>query len=219
MRVDYLDHMGSDLTVVNAARVSFDNWHTEFDDRDEKGSDRRLIRYLAKNNHWTPFGHPQIMLRITVPIFIANQLKRHQVGACLNEVSRRYVQSDPVMDFPTEWRGQPAPGHTKQGSSDAVPMAIQAELDQAVATLGDQAVDSYNRLIAQGIAAEQARSILPMAMETSWIWTGSLAFYGRVCRQRFHAHAQSETRDVAQAISDIIGPLFPVSWPVLLVAG
>lgn len=217
MKVEYIEHLGSDLTVVNAARVSFDK-HTEtLTDKDE-----RLIQYLAKHNHWTPFAHPQIQLRLTVPIFIANQLKRHQIGFALNEVSRRYVDDDPKFFVPEQWRGRPD-GSIKQGSSEAVIKNIGFNprwpwLNQTVEyedlLMLNQAY--YTHLIQIGVAPEMARMILPQSMYTSWYWTGSLAAWARLCQQRLDAHAQVESQQIAQQISDIIQPLFPISWTVLV---
>lgn len=232
MKVEYISHMGDDLMVVNAARVSMDkesslvqappviggqDFSYQFMMKPE---DVKLIKYLAKHNHWTPFSHPQICLRVTVPIFIANQLKRHVVGLTLNEVSRRYVDTPPEFHVPTGWRKRPDKS-IKQGSSD--------ELVSFFGFIGDlhtpeeqydwlirQCLDTYNRFIEAGICPEQARMCLPLSMVTSWYWTGSLAAYARICKQRLDAHAQRETQFVAQEIQRIIEPLFPHSWAALI---
>ena len=210
MKVDYIDHMGSDLTVVNAARVSFDKQHAEFDDE----KDTRLIRYLAKHDHWTPFAHPQIQVRVTVPLFIAAQLKRHEVGKSLNEVSRRYVQSEPEF-YPLVWRRRPD-GSVKQGSG-----AEFGEMEQALHSAEAEralnaCIRAYKRLLDAGVAPEQARAVLPQTLYTSWYWTASLYFYANLCRQRLDSHAQKEAYVVAQAIAKILQPLFPISWKYLM---
>ena len=224
MNVDYVDHMGSDLSVVNAARVSFDKeseWGEVSDgdiaclalsDRDVK-----LISYLAKHNHWSPFAHTSIQLRVKAPIFVARQLVKHQVGGVWNEVSRRYVDSEPEFFFPEQWRGRPE-GSIKQGSSGVVELqkGIQAMLYNPPDMLTMLALQTYEGLLAEGVAPEQARMILPQNMMAEWYWTGSLMFFARVCRERFHPKAQLETQEVAERIAEIVAPLFPVSWAALM---
>lgn len=224
MNVDYVDHMGSDLSVVNAARVSFDKtseWecsaapHCCYGDCDEVLGDKdvKLIGYLAKHNHWSPFAHTSIQLRIKAPIFVARQLVKHQVGLVWNEVSRRYVDSEPEFYFPSEWRGRPE-GSMKQGSSGVV-QHNQHAADQAKQA-ANLALEVYNELMNVGVAPEQARMILPQNMMTEWIWTGSLMAFVRVCRERLAPGAQLETREVAEQIAEIVAPLFPVSWSALM---
>ena len=210
MQVDLIDHMGSDLTVVNAARVSCDKHHAEFDEV----ADTRLIDYLARNGHWTPFAHPQVQLRVTCALFVAAQLKRHVVGASLNEVSRRYVDDEPYFE-PLVWRRRPDKS-IKQGSGGEVSEMEQALFDQVALKAIKAAQSAYRELLGSGVAPEQARSILPQNMHTSWYWTGSLYFWANLCRQRLHPHAQKETRDVALEIQDRVRPLFPVSWEKLM---
>jgi len=232
--VELVDHMGNDLTVVNAARVSFNkesewaydeeamkkiqgsNWQAdklrnEFKTLSE--SDKKLIRYLAKNKHWTPFAHPQITLRIKAPVSIRTQFFKHKQGFVENEISRRYVSHEPEFYLP-HWRGQPTNG-AKQGSDDfiALPSAtIRAFSDSLNASL-----DAYHKLLDSGVAPEQARFILPQAMYTEWYWTGSLAAYARFYSQRSDDHAQWEIREYARVIGDIIQPLFPFSWKALTI--
>ena len=219
--VNLVDYMGSDLTVVNAARVSFNkesDWDSEpnwtgynkhkLSDRDEK-----LISYLAKHKHWTPFAHPQITLRIKAPIFIRTQLFKHKVGFVENEVSRRYVSDTPEIYCP-QWRSKPTNG-AKQGSEDFVNSELVNSYNTAWESIAKPALDTYQRLIAEGVAPEQARSVLPQGTYTEWWWTGSLSAYARVYAQRIDPHAQWEVRQYAQAIYDIIQPLFPVSWKAL----
>jgi thymidylate synthase (FAD) len=230
--VEYVDHMGSDLTVVNAARVSFNkesDWGVDeaakkrltdsgsrFDENELRvlpQKDERLIAYLAKHKHWTPFAHPQITLRIKAPIFVRTQLFKHKVGFTENEVSRRYVTDEPQFYTP-DWRAAPTDG-AKQGSSDFMDGADAYELDKMYNRVVLDALDVYNRLLAEGVAPEQARSILPQGTYTEWWWTGSLSAYARVYAQRSDAHAQWEVQEYAKAISEIIAPLFPHSWKAL----
>lgn len=220
--VQLVDYMGSDLTVVNAARVSFNkesdwdsdpNW-TGYNKNVLSEKDTKLINYLAKHKHWTPFAHPQITLRIKAPIFIRTQLFKHKVGFVENEVSRRYVSDTPQIYCPN-WRSKPTNG-AKQGSEDFVqsPESIE-NYTQAWFQIAKTSLQTYEKLIHDGIAPEQARSVLPQGTYTEWWWTGSLSAYARVYSQRIDPHAQWEVRQYAQAIYDLIQPLFPVSWGAL----
>lgn len=217
--VEYMMHMGSDLTVVNVARVSF-NKESDWEEYDAEGNgilsekDEKLIRYLAKHKHWTPFAHPQISLRIKAPIFIRTQLFKHKVGFVENEVSRRYV-SDPPQVYMPRWRGKPTNG-AKQGSEDFMPIddGYNAANLHYELTLRES-LQTYEELLRRGVAPEQARSILPQSTYTEWWWTGSLAAYARVYHQRKDSHAQWEVRQYADAIAKIIEPLFPISWKTL----
>ncbi len=215
--VEYVEHMGSDLTVANAARVSF-NKESDWEDMSLNGpilseKDTKLIRYLAKHNHWTPFAHPQITLRIKAPIFIRTQLFKHKVGMVENEVSRRYVVEEPQFYTPI-WRSAPTNG-AKQGSSDFI-TDEQIISNNGFVQAANECVRVYNNLLAMGIAPEQARGVLPQATYTEWWWTGSLSAFARVYKQRIDAHAQWEVRCYAEAIGSIIQPLFPVSWEQLV---
>ena len=222
IKVELIDHMGTDLTVVNAARVSFDKeseWLVHFDYGADKGlilseADTKLIAYLAKHNHWSPFAHTSIQLRVKAPIFVARQLVKHQVGGVWNEVSRRYVDSEPEFYFPEVWRGRPTNG-AKQGSSGVVTHVNGVYVSHGALYAANTALNTYNHLIDGGVAPEQARMILPQNMMTEWYWTGSLMFFARVCAQRLDPHAQAETSEVARQIADIVRPLFPVSWQAL----
>ena len=214
--VQYVSHMGDDLTVANAARVSF-NKESEWEEQDGMTflsiKDEKLIKYLAKNHHWTPFAHPQITLRIKAPIFVRTQLFKHKVGFVENEVSRRYVVDEPQFYTPI-WRNAPTDG-AKQGSSGFVtePSILMMNGFREAA---EKCVEVYNGLLASGVAPEQARSILPQSTYTEWWWTGSLAAFARVYKQRTDAHAQWEVQRYADAIGDIIRPLYPVSWEQLV---
>ena len=231
MNVALVDHMGTDLTVVNAARVSFDKeseWEVAYPAGDMgnpttilSDKDAKLITYLAKHNHWSPFAHTSIQLRIKAPIFVARQLVKHQVGGVWNEVSRRYVDSEPEFWFPEQWRGRPA-GSMKQGSSGTVEACDVIYPDEATGInwtpeeICQLALDWYTMAIANGLAPEQARMILPQNTMTEWYWTGSLMFFVRVCRERLDPHAQQETREIAERIAELVAPLFPVSWSALM---
>lgn len=218
IEVDYVDHMGTDITVVNAARVSFNKQVEELTPKDEK-----LIAYLARNNHWTPFGHCMVTLRETVPIFVARQRFKHTVGFCYNEVSRRYVSEDPDFFSPEGWR-KSAP-NIKQGSLDELVedsimkgdlgFDYPQSLTGLVSDLEEESLDVYNRLINAGVAAEQARMVLPQSMMTSYYVTGSLAAWARAYKLRAEASAQKEIRYLASLWFDRIEHLFPVSWKEL----
>ena len=215
--VQLVDYMGSDLSVVNAARVSFNkesSWdyadsHVPIRSLSEK--DQKLIKYLAKHNHFTPFCHPQISVRIKCPIFVRAQLGKHQVGLVMNEVSRRYVTFDPEIYTPM-WRSAPTDG-AKQGSSGAIEdMDLCIKMRQEYDGVAKECIDLYNRLLADGVAPEQARSILPQGTYTEFVWTGSLYAFARVYNLRIDAHSQWEIQKYAEAINKIVEPLFPVSW-------
>lgn len=211
MEVTLLDHMGSDLTVVNSARVSFDKWKTVFDEKDEK-----LVNYLAKHNHWSPFAHCQLQFRIEAPVFVARQLVKHQVGLSWNEVSRRYVDYEPAYYIPDAWRLRAQ--DKKQGSGNDLPTDHDLKAISTYSTAMDQANNSYKELLALGVCPEQARMVLPQSMMTKWIWSGSLYAFSRVCNLRIKPDAQLETRLLVQMINDLIVPLYPVSWAALWTA-
>ena len=212
--VEYVEHMGSDLTVVNAARVSF-NKESEWSDEEDTLADKdiKLINYLAKHHHWTPFAHPQITLRVKAPIFIRTQLFKHKVGMVENEMSRRYVTDTPEFYTPV-WRNAPING-AKQGSYDFVDPVLNIELDYMNERILDKALQTYQYLLENGVAPEQARAILPQSTYTEWWWTGSLSAFARIFKQRSDAHAQWEVQQYASAIGEIIKPLFTNSWNVL----
>lgn len=217
--VEYVDHMGSDLTIVNAARVSF-NKESEWEEIDHEGlgilsaKDSKLINYLAKHSHWTPFAHTSITLRIKAPISIRTQLFKHKVGFVENEISRRYVSYEPDLYYPF-FRGKPTNG-AKQGSDDFITDAKKKEyIDKMYRETAEKAIEVYDELLEAGVAPEQARFILPQGVYTEWWWTGSLSAYARVYKQRMDPHAQWEVQEYARAIGEIISPLFNESWSVL----
>lgn len=205
-KVEYVDHMGSDLSVVNAARVSFGKVAHGFSD-----SDGRLVRYLAIHNHWTPFAHTSISLRIKCPIFVARQLGKHQVGLVWNEVSRRYVDEEPEWFLPMSWRSSPET-NIKQGSGQALVEYDNTKIRRIVSAC----LETYLHMIDIGVAPEQARMLLPQNMMTEFIWTGSLAAFARVCKLRLDPHTQKETQDVAKEISTILESLYPHSYKALM---
>lgn len=218
--VRMIECMGSDLTVVNSARVSFhkeSEWehpdsHVPANILSEK--DKKLIKYLAQHKHWTPFAHPQIMLHIKAPISIRTQLFKHKVGFVENEISRRYVTEEPEIYIP-KWRSKPTNG-AKQGSEDFLDDDFTSKLlKQDYIESVTLACNRYKSLLKAGIAPEQARFVLPQGTYTEWYWTGSLAAYARVFKQRIDPHAQWEVREYASAIGQLIQPCFPVSWQEL----
>jgi len=219
-RVEYLDHMGSDLSVVNAARVSFAKESDWVDEQPGEcpsvlilpEQDKKLINYLAKHNHWSPFAHTSISFRVKAPIFVGRQLVKHQVGLVWNEVSRRYIDSEPEFYFPRVWRGRPV--NAKQGSSGEVEM--EAHITQGVMDTVEQCLSDYLGMLELGVAPEQARMVLPQNTMTTWIWTGSLMAFARVCKLRLDPHAQQESREIAIYIDGYCKNLFPVSWQALM---
>jgi thymidylate synthase (FAD) len=221
MRCELIDSMGSDLTVVNAARVSFDKqsdwayaglgWY-EDSEPPLKKEDAGLVKYLAKHDHFTPFTHCMITLRETVPIFVARQRFKHTVGFSYNEVSRRYVDANPAFYFPL-WRLRAE--NKKQGSDGNVDKRHQHEATCAYEEALKACEDCYMEMIKSGIAPEQARIVLPQSMYTSYYVTGSLAAFARAYKLRSQSDAQVEIQELSKQWSDIIEPLFPVSWKAL----
>ena len=203
IEVELIDRMGDDASVVNAARVSFGKRIKEMSEGDTK-----LIRYLAKHNHWSPFGHASLQFRIKAPIFVARQLVKHTVGLVWNEISRRYVDYEPEFYEVDKWRGKPV--DKKQGSSGEFDQ--QRLCDMAQSRVEDTALDAYQQLIQWGVAPEQARMILPQSMITEWYWSGTLYAFARICNLRCAEDAQYETRIVANLINDECEKLFPISW-------
>lgn len=207
--------MGSDLTVVNAARVSF-NKESEWSlvQGYLAARDEGLIAYLAAHNHFTPFTHCMITLRETVPIFVARQRFKHTVGFSYNEVSRRYVDGDPEFYIPETWRKRAK--NKKQGSSDEpVTMESGHRAEWLPEHLYERPLAVYKRMLELGVCPEQARMVLPQSMLTSYYVTGSLAAFARAYKLRSDPHAQMEIQELAKAWDGIIRPLFPVSWEAL----
>jgi len=214
----YIDHMGSDLSVVNAARVSFGKKST-FEGRVGGPNvladrDAKLIKYLAKHKHTSPFGHAFASFHVKAPIFIARQLVKHKFLRW-NEISRRYVDDEPEFYVPDQWRGRSA--DKKQGSYGVV------ELEEFTLKSGYYPYDTpeelglevYKKLLEQGVAPEQARMVLPQSTMTEWYWSGSLDAFAAMCQLRCKPDTQLETRLVAEQIDDKMIELFPVSWEAL----
>lgn len=225
MKVEYVDHSGSDLLVVNAARASFGKHSNDLNDKDV-----RLINYLAKHKHVLPFRHPHLTLQCKAPLFVARQLMKHQVGFSWSEESRRYVKTSPEFYWPDKWRK--AADNVKQGSSDeevalvthyeytTLPEGNKVTSQVAPRNLAEGAVQwsvlCYNELLAGGVAPEQARMVLPQNMYTTWMWTGSLLAWVQMLKQRLDSHTQKETRDFAQMVDKIVAELYPVSYKALM---
>ena len=207
--VECLETFGDDLTVVNAARVSFDKISTEFTEADKK-----LVNYLAKHDHVSPFFHPQVRFRIKMPIFVAREWYRHTIGFARNEVSRRYVDTAPEcwIPFPNELRERDT--RVKQGSK-STPIDDAERVHVTLANQMNQAMQTYQHLLDSNVAPEVARSVLPQGMYTEFIETGSLAAYARLCQLRLGPDAQKEIRDYAKAVSDELAKAFPASWAAL----
>lgn len=260
MQVSYINHMGDDLEIANAARVSFNKeskWLRSSSLTDYEGviyqkgnkvlpkGDVSLINFLARGCtteewdglleavlvakskeeaeellclvkqmplHWTPFAHTAIKLRMSAPIVIRTHCFKHKQGFVENEVSRRYVSTEPNY-FNPKFRSRPE-GNIKQGSAGL--HEDQEQWNQMYNEHMDNSSKLYNEMIAAGIAPEQARMSVPQSMMTDWIWTGNLSSYARFCKQRMGSHAQNESTDIAKLVSDIIEPLFPVSWAALM---
>lgn len=276
IKVEYLDHMGSDLMVVNAARASFGKestwdygpptehlgYNNEVSYRQEKvlnPADANLIRFLAtgyrtkewdefldqiievaasqdgqesrdnltallhaykrRAQHWAPFAHPHLSLRMKLPMFLARQFVKHQVGGVWSEESRRYISDEPGVWFPDEWHTRP--DDIKQGSGGLIEEMIPY-LGSKPVSVGDVAeeatehnVRTYMSMVRQGIAPEEARIVLPLNTTTTVTWTGSLLFWSRVCNQRVDSHAQLAAQELGRQIADIVRPRFPVSWAAL----
>jgi len=214
MEVTYIDHMGSDLSVVNAARVSFgkkSEWHQRIYTGEPnilKTKDAKLINYLAKHNHKSPFNHTFATFHVKAPIFVARQLVKHEYMPW-NEISRRYVDEEPEFYTPDVWRGRSA--DKKQGSEGVI-----EDIDPDVAnSMVACAKHDYKYLLAKGVSPEQARMILPQSMMTEWYWSGTLYAFAKMCGLRLKEDTQAETRVVAEKVEDVMAKLYPVSWEAL----
>ena len=217
IEVTYKGHMGNDLTVVNAARVSFgkeSEWDYEESDgysfkQHMKLKDKKLIKYLAKHKHISPFGHCFASFHVKAPVFVARQLVKHKFLRW-NEISRRYVDSEPEFYVPDVWRERSA--DKKQGSEGEVkssdPTLITNDLHY-------RALSDYQRLLREGVCPEQARMVLPQSMMTEWYWSGSLDAFADMCNLRCKPDTQAETAEVAWEIDCSMVKLFPVSWRAL----
>lgn len=239
IKVELIDSMGDDLRIANVARVSFNNWKEEFDEKDA-----RLIDYLARHEHTSPFRHTAITIRCKAPVFVARQLGKHQVGLSWNEVSRRYVDVGVEFYVPDGWRSRPDNG-IKQGSGELLgnttvqeTVGFSNEPDGTVRSCGfnmkymgaDECqkhfddvlkyhhyncMAIYSDMLESGVAPEMARMVLPQTMMVDWVWTGSLTAFFHVWRLRIDGHAQKEVQDFAKLLEEVIEPLFPRSWAAL----
>jgi thymidylate synthase (FAD) len=216
IQVTYKGSMGNDLTVVNAARVSFgkeSEWDYEESDaysfkQHMKLKDKKLIKYLAKHKHLSPFGHCFASFHIKAPVFVARQLVKHKFLRW-NEISRRYVDNEPEFFHPTEWRGR---SDDKKQGSEGVIESLRPTYSK---TLIKIAMDNYKHLLSEGVCPEQARMVLPQSMMTEWYWSGSLDAFADMCNLRCKPDTQAETAEVAWEIDCSMVKLFPVSWRAL----
>jgi thymidylate synthase (FAD) len=206
MKVVYIDHMGDDTSVVKAARVSFaqDGEVRSVEDN------TKLINYLAKHRHWTPFSHTSITLRMTAPIPIRTQAFKHKVGFSENEESRRYVSYEPEYFIP-EFRE--SCDNKKQGSGGSHPESNK--IQDLYKVCMEYNIRLYKNLLDKGVAEEQARFVLPQGCMVNWYWTGSLSAFARFYKQRSDSHAQKEIQELAKMVADTIQPLYPISWKAL----
>lgn len=245
IKIEYIDHSGSDLKVVNCARASFDKTSNLDEHGKLKQADVNLINFLARGYrtaewdalvdeamaaehadgvekilrqykasavHFAPFCHCSVTLRLTIPVFTARQLVKHQIGMTWSEVSRRYVSDEPSFWFPEVWHTRPE--DVKQGSGEA---AMNQQLVQFCASESvENSLESYKALLSAGVAPEEARIVLPLNHMTTVVWTGTLLAWTRVGNQRLDPHAQLATQEAAKGIQDIVKPLFPVSWDALV---
>ena len=202
IEVTYIDHMGSDLSVVNAARVSFGKTHKAMTEGDTK-----LIHYLAKHKHMSPFGHAFASFHVKAPIFVARQLVKHKFLRW-NEISRRYVDDDPEFYIPDQWRGRA--DDKKQGSGIAL-----ADQDIHIGTTQRIVFMLYESMLLKGVCPEQARMVLPQNTMTEWYWSGSLDAFADMCNLRCKEDTQLETTLAAQCIFQAMSNLFPLSWEAL----
>ena len=217
IKATYVDHMGSDITVVNSARVSFGK-RTEglgytgpadgimtpiLHDKDIK-----LIHYLAKHKHMSPFGHCFMSFHCKAPVFVARQLVKHKFLRW-NEISRRYVDNDPEFYKPDQWRGRSV--DAKQGSSGVINIGGSVPVGRAEWS----ALECYTELLKQGVAPEQARMVLPQSTMTEWYWSGSLDAFSDMCCLRLKEDTQEETQYIAKQVSDMMSATFPISWKAL----
>lgn len=210
MNAQYLRHSGDDMFVCDCARVSFNKTADKFTPEENQ----KLIRYLAKHNHWSPFAHCWISLRCKAPMFVKNQLIKHQVGFAWNEESRRYVDYTPEFYLPDEWRLRAE--NIKQGSSEEVLFGLDEDyVSRELDKITLNAEDSYNSLLKMGVCPEQARMVLPQNTYVNWIWSGTLYAWARMYNLRSDSHSQKETQEFAKMASSIMEPLFPLSWKEL----
>jgi thymidylate synthase (FAD) len=208
--IQLLETFGNDLTVVNAARVSFAKEVTEM-----KGGDEKLVKYLADHGHISPFFHPQVRLRLKMPIFVAREWYRHTIGFARNEVSRRYVDTVPECYVPDKDELRERDSNKKQGSKETPTPEAEAAHECLLAAT-KASMDCYKNLLSLNVAPEVARMILPQSMYTEFIETGSLYAYARLCLLRLDPQAQKEIREYATCLNVVLAHAFPVSWKALM---
>ena len=224
IKATYIDHMGSDLSVVNAARVSFgkkSDWIPRVHNGEAKRlsqKDTKLINYLAKHKHISPFGHCFASFHVKAPVFVARQLVKHKFLRW-NEISRRYVDDEPEFYVPDVWRGRSA--DKKQGSDAEVSVNVAwYDRDDGYNSWPEDsqfiALEAYQKMLDLGVAPEQARMVLPQSTMTEWYWSGSLDAFADMCNLRLKDDTQHETTLVAEQIDQIMLGLFPVSWEALM---
>lgn len=209
MKAEYIAHMGNDLSVVNAARVSFAN---SGDGARTVEQNEKLIKYLSKHGHWTPFAHTSITLRMTAPVPIRTQCFKHKQGFAENEESRRYISNKPEFYTPV-FRG--AVTNKKQGSGEELTSEQQDSLGDVYVEYMESAIAIYEALLEKGMCEEQARFVLPQGCMVNWYWTGSLSAFARFYKQRTDSHAQVEIQELAKMVGKIIAPIYPISWAAL----
>jgi thymidylate synthase (FAD) len=211
MSVELLDVFGDDLTVVNAARVSFAKESHEM-----TVGDGKLVKYLAQHNHVTPFFHPQARFRLKMPIFVAREWFRHQIGFARNEVSRRYVDTDPEFWMPNLLRERDS--NKKQGSKDTK-VQYNGHCLAKMNNHNNVSLELYHYLLENNVCPEQARAVLPQSMMTEFIETGSLAAYARLYNLRTDPTAQREIQELAGQVGELLAKRFPISWAALTSSG
>lgn len=204
--IELVDSMGSDINVVNAARVSFAKQVTEFREQDQK-----LLNYLAEHGHWSPFAHTCVTLRCKVPMALARQLVKHQVGGNWNEESRRYIDSEPEFWFPEVLHERP--DNAKQGCAGVHQGTLELIADMELMSQTNLAM--YSKLLKRGVAPEEARLVLPLNTMTNIVWTGSILFFHRVWQQRSDSHAQTFAREFAELLKPILKQVYPHSVEAL----
>lgn len=212
INVELVNFMGDDSSVSNSARVSFNKWKESFDENDEK-----LIKYLADHKHLTPFRHNQVQIRCKAPIFLVRQLGKHQVGLSWNEVSRRYVKTEPEFFYPDGWRSKPE-GSIKQGSGESLVKMLgdYADIESCYDNFVNHSIYIYNEMLDSGVAPELARMVLPQSMLTEWVWSGNILAFAHVYKERIASGAQEEAKFFAKELDEVIRPLYPVAWSALV---
>jgi thymidylate synthase (FAD) len=217
MKVELIDSAGGDLSIVNSARVSFDK-ESEYviavgESPKLSAKDEKLVNYLAKHKHMTPFRHNHIQLRCSAPLFLARQLMKHQAGLTWNEVSRRYVDDEPSFYCPSHWRSRPA-ASIKQGSGDVHEANEEVKIQYDL--LCNHSLKVYNNMLEMGVAPEMARMVLPQSMMVDFIWTGNLLAFAHVYNLRSGEGAQEEAKVFAELLKKAIAPAFPIGWNALV---